>query len=136
MNVIVDTNILFTALLKENSSMADILINPESEDTFFLPRYAFVELFKHKEKIIQFTKLSEENLLETLHLLLKQVQFIDEDMIALQSFIDAHKLVHEIDEKDLFFVAMTIELNAYLWTGDKRLIRGLQAKGFHKFYIP
>ncbi len=33
--------------------------------------------------------------------------------------------------KDISFVALTLEMNAKLWTGDKKLYSGLREKGFH-----
>ncbi len=45
--VIVDTNILFSALLSNRSQFADILLT--SENKFFVCELVLVELFKHKE---------------------------------------------------------------------------------------
>jgi predicted nucleic acid-binding protein len=39
-----------------------------------------------------------------------------------------------VDIKDFPFVALTIELDALLWTGDNKLKNGLKAKGFNLFY--
>jgi predicted nucleic acid-binding protein len=41
----------------------------------------------------------------------------------------------EVDLKDIPFVALSIELNAPLYTGDNKLKNGLLAKGFDNFYI-
>jgi predicted nucleic acid-binding protein len=40
----------------------------------------------------------------------------------------------KVDPKDTPFVALTIELDGRLWTGDKALVRGLRAQGFDRFY--
>jgi predicted nucleic acid-binding protein len=55
MKVVVDTNILFSALLREENRFAETLFLDETA-LFFLPRYAVVEIFKHKEKILRFTQ--------------------------------------------------------------------------------
>ena len=39
-------------------------------------------------------------------------------------------MVSDIDPDDIVFVALSLSLNAYLWTGDKALYDGLKAKGF------
>ncbi len=41
-----------------------------------------------------------------------------------------------IDEKDIPFLALSIEFQAPLWTGDKTLKRGLLAKGYTHFFNP
>jgi predicted nucleic acid-binding protein len=44
-------------------------------------------------------------------------------------------LCKEIDEKDVLFVSLAIEINALLWTGDKKLKEGLKSKGFNNFLV-
>ena len=43
-------------------------------------------------------------------------------------------LCRDIDEKNIPFVAVTIELDGLLWTGDKKLRNGLESKGFNSFF--
>ncbi|MCK4763521.1 MAG: hypothetical protein KAW12_15080 [Candidatus Aminicenantes bacterium] len=38
-----------------------------------------------------------------------------------------------MDEKDSPFIGLAIEIDAYVWTGDKKLKEGLGKKGFTKF---
>jgi len=42
----------------------------------------------------------------------------------------AEVLVRGIDPDDEDYVALALHLKCPLWTGDKKLIKGLQAKGF------
>ena len=46
----------------------------------------------------------------------------------------AYNLCKTVDLKDTPFVALAIELNAMLWTGDKKLIEGLSKLDFQNFY--
>ncbi|WP_413176102.1 PIN domain-containing protein [Anabaena azotica] len=39
-----------------------------------------------------------------------------------------------MDESDTPHVALTLELEGLLWTGDKKLKEGLIRKGFDKFF--
>jgi predicted nucleic acid-binding protein len=48
--VVVDTNILFSALLRSRTRFADVLLR--SEHAFYVCESVLVELFKHKEKIL------------------------------------------------------------------------------------
>jgi predicted nucleic acid-binding protein len=40
-------------------------------------------------------------------------------------------MVKDVDLKDLIFVALCLEKNCVLWTGDKKLIKGLERVGYH-----
>ena len=133
MKVVVDTNIIFSALLKSDSWFAETLFL--STPTYYLPRFSIVELFKHKDKLLSQSSLNEEELLETLHLLLKQVQFINEEIISTGRLIEAYHLCKDVDPKDMMFVALSLELDAVLWTQDKELMEGLRAKGFNSFFV-
>ncbi|MGE5154374.1 MAG: PIN domain-containing protein [Bdellovibrio bacteriovorus] len=93
-----------------------------------------VELFKHK--LLAISKLDEPDLLEALNVILTRLSFYDELSLSRSSMRKALELCTGLDEKDSPFVALAIELNAFLWTGDKELQRGLTAKGFDRFFVP
>ena len=133
MKVIVDTNIMFSILLKDKSKERDVLFLSEDLE-FFSCRFAIVELFKHKEKISKFSKLTEDEILTSLYRLLKIINFYNEDLISREILKKAYELCSGIDEKDTLFVALTLEINGYLWTGDKKLKEELISKGFYKFW--
>ena len=133
MKVIVDTNIMFSILLKDKSKERDVLFLSEDLE-FFSCRFAIVELFKHKEKISKFSKLTEDEILTSLYKLLKIINFYNEDLISREVLKKAYELCSGIDEKDTLFVALTLEINGYLWTGDKKLKEELISKGFYKFW--
>jgi predicted nucleic acid-binding protein len=61
-----------------------------------------------------------------------EIHFIDEEQIPKDKLIDAINLVNDIDRKDIVFIALTEFLDSKLWTGDKKLIQGLKAKGYDK----
>ena len=132
MTVVVDTNILFSALLKTPNKFAENLFL--SDDSFFAPKHVLSELLKHKKKLSRFSKLSEENLQEMLSLLSKRIHVIEEDSVSDFNMHKAYYLCKEVDIKDMPVVAVALELDAYLWTGDKILIKGLKSNGFNKFY--
>lgn len=39
------------------------------------------------------------------------------------------ELVRDVDEFDAPFIALSLELDSPLWTGDKQLIKGMAEKG-------
>lgn len=132
-SIIIDTNVLFSALVGQNSRLRETLL-AEAGLRFFSPRFVFVELFKHKERIITATQLPEDDLLDALNALLTRIHFIDEFTIPLGVWLEARRLCLETDEKDTPFVALTIHLNGTLWTEDEVLKQGLRARGFDRFY--
>jgi predicted nucleic acid-binding protein len=133
--VVVDTNILFAALVSRRSPLRETLLM-ETGVRFWSPRFIFTELFKHKERILAATDLSEDELLEAMSPLFSHLSFEEEGAIALGDWLQARRLCSDIDEKDTPFVALTIHLQARLWTEDAELKRGLRAKGFDHFFEP
>jgi len=130
--VIVDSNIIFSALLHEESRIAETLFL--SEHQFMAPQFAIVEVFKYKEKVIQFSKMPKEKVLHLLHLLLKRIQFINTDQLPLEDREQAYNLCQPVDPKDSPFLALTLSMSGKLWTGDKKLIQGLKEQGFQSFF--
>lgn len=128
MTLIADTNILFSAVLKRDSREFSVILSGQHD--IFVCQYAIVELFKHKEKILRLTRCDEDELLEMLYIILKEVNVYNESDIPQPVFNEARFLCSDIDPMDTIFVAIALELNAFLWTGDKKLTNGLSAKGF------
>lgn len=132
MKVIVDTNIIFSLLLKSGHPYLNIL--SYNENDFYSCKYCFVELFKHKEKIIKYSKMPEAEILELLYQILVQIHFLDERIISNKSYFHAHNLCKDIDSKDISFITLTLELEGHLWTRDSELADGLKLKGFDRFF--
>ena len=133
MKVIVDTNIIFSALLHEDNRYANTIIKNDAQYDFYGVYFTLVELFKHKERIKKYSKLSEDDVLEVLYELLKHIHIINDNIISTEVWKQAMHLVHDVDIKDVPNVALTIELEGKLWTNDTELKNGLRAKGFDEF---
>ena len=69
--VIIDTNIFFSALLNQNSRFATII--QRLDYRFFICEYVVVELFKYKERIVQYSRMLEEELLLLYYNLLRKL---------------------------------------------------------------
>jgi predicted nucleic acid-binding protein len=132
--VVIDTNILFSALLRRESPFTRLIL--ETDLVFFICESTIVELFKHKDRIVQLSKLSEAEVIRLLYTLLRRIIVSKENLIEPQIRYDAYLLCADVDETDTPHVALTMHLNALLWTGDKRLKKGLQQKGFDQFFEP
>ena len=130
--VIVDTNIVFSALLRGESRFSEILLRTDHKP--FVCEYVIIELFKHKDRLLKASRLSEQDILRVLYLLLKRLNLYKEDLISTENYSAALALCADIDENDTPHVALTLELDGLLWTGDKKLKNGLQRKGFNRFF--
>ena len=131
MIVVVDTNIIFSALLPESSKIRDVLL--KKEHRFYCPNYFFTEIFKYKEKILKYTRLNESELYDYLNRIPENIRFIKGEVVSKENRLTAFNLCKDIDERDAPFIALAIEIEAHIWTGDKKLKKGLEKKGFSKF---
>jgi predicted nucleic acid-binding protein len=130
--VVVDTNIIFSALIGRSSAIVEIIVGSKEKIQFYTSDYMRVELQNHHEKLKKISKLSDEEISVAQYELFKYVKFITLAMIPQSCWQEAEKLVFDIDIDDTAFVALSLYLDAYLWTGDKVLYNGLKAKGFNK----
>ena len=132
--VIVDANILFSALLRDGTPFAQQLLG--SNWRFCICESTIIELFKHKEKIVRLSKLTEDDVIRVFYTLLRRVTVVKEDLIEQTTRQQAYTLCQDIDVADTPFVALTLHLDGLLWTGDKVLKSGLRDKGFDRFFEP
>ncbi len=130
MKIIVDTNIVFSAILNSNSRIGKILLNAKAHFQFFTCSYLKVEIQRHRNKLLKITKLTEDQLSELEELVTQHVTFIDERLIPQDLLIKAETQLKSIDPDDTVFVALTKHLEGKLWTGDMQLYNGLKAKRF------
>jgi len=133
--VIVDANIAFKCLHSGRGDLRE-RIGPGGHPKFFSPRFLFVELFKHKERLERASQLAESDLLAGLHTLLSQMDFVDEANIPMGTWVEAYRLCKGIDENDTAYVALSLHLEGRFWTEDKALISGLRARNFDRFFEP
>jgi len=135
MNIVVDTNIVFSALINSRSIIPEIIVTPYSNFRFYTSEYLFDELEKHKNKLQKASKLSEKEINRAKAELFKYINTISLEIIPTEIWQQAKDLTFDIDPDDIPFVALSIYLDAYLWTGDKILYNGLQSKGFNKILL-
>ncbi len=130
MKIIVDTNIVFSAILNSSSKIGKLLTQSKTHFQFYSCQYLRVEILRHQNKLLKLTKLSVEQLMEVETLVTENIVFINEKLLPYEQIAAAEKLVHAIDPDDIPFIALAQNLDAKLWTGDKELINGLRAKRF------
>lgn len=132
MKIVVDTNIIFSALLNSNSNIGQILLKPNNNLEFYSVKFLQHEIIKHYSKIIKYSKQSENKITELIEIIYSKIYFIDEQLIKKETLLAAEKLTYDIDFDDVLFVALALELECRLWTGDMKLSSSLIFKGFYQ----
>ncbi len=132
MKIIVDTNIVFSAILNSQGKIGQLILNGSKFFTFYTVGLLKDEIGEHKDKILKISGFTNDQFIKSYETIIKRITFIDEILISDKELIKALDLVEDIDENDALFVALTNHLNGKLWTGDKKLIAGLQRKGYSK----
>ncbi len=126
MRIVVDSNIVFSALLSKNNICRNVLFQKKFE--FFTCNFLMVEIFKNKDKLLKVSKLSENDLILQLSGIFSRIRFFPEDFIPKHFFIKAYEICKSVDDKDTPFVALSLFLKAKLLTGDKKLQETLKDK--------
>lgn len=118
MNIIIDSNILFSALIKDSVTRRIIL---EHEGIFLFPYFIFDEMKKHKGDLIKKSEMKKEEFDELLTLLLKKVIIVPVEKMK-QYKEEAFEIVKDIDPDDIIFVACVLAYkDSILWSDDKKL---------------
>lgn len=130
MKVVIDTSVIMSALMSPKGRVADVLMNPLNDFEKYSCYFMQVEIFKHKQKILKYSKLEEADLLEIVYLTLKKLMLVNETQISSENWKIADDLTKGVDSKDIAFVALTLELEATLWTLDRKLQEHLIEKSF------
>lgn len=130
MKIVVDTNIIFSTILRSNSTVGDLFLNSEKYFEFYSCYYMRYEIEKHWEKLKKISKLSDEQLQVSFERIQTKLNFIDEEIIPKKIWLDSAAITKEIDIDDTDFIALTKFLEATLWTGVKVLYNGLRKTGF------
>jgi len=133
MRIVVDTNIVFSAILNTNNKIAHILLQPKSKLNFYATEQLLAEIKEHKDKIKKISGFSESELDRVIELVTKRIRFINVKLIAKESYQIAESLTQDVDIDDSEFIALTEHLKAKLWSGDKELQKGLKKKNWNKF---
>ncbi len=134
MIIIVDTNIVFSAILNIKSTIGDLILNSNNIFEFRSCNYLIREIDNHWKKLQQISKLSHEELIDIQRIVFKNIRFINEELIPKEFWIKSYNLVNKIDMDDIAFIALNEFHDSLFWTGDKVLINGLRSLGYKKIF--
>ncbi|RLF92059.1 hypothetical protein DRN82_00810 [Thermococci archaeon] len=125
MNVVVDSNILFSIIVSGRKSKAFRLLE-EHEITLFAPEEIIFEFRRHTCKLKKFAKDFEYRTFLAFSL----VQILPLEFYS-DKIKEAYEVASKFDEKDTPFIALAMKLNVPIWTGDRKmLLASLSSKKF------
>ncbi|MBI2208621.1 PIN domain nuclease [Candidatus Woesearchaeota archaeon] len=104
MKIILDSNILFSALIKDSKARRIIL---EYEGFFLFPQYIFEEMEEHIEELLKKSKLPKNEFNTLLAIILKKVMIIPNNVLFPYRN-KALDIVKDIDKDDILFVACAL----------------------------
>jgi predicted nucleic acid-binding protein len=115
MNIVIDTNIFISALIKEGIVRKIIA---EAGHNLLFPEFEFEEIKRHKQEIIKKSGLSEKEFDILLLRLLNYVKIIPTNII-LNYKKRAFEIIGKIDSDDTMFIATALAFNCPIWSEDK-----------------
>ena len=122
MIIVVDANILFSAIIKEGKT-AELLFSDKLE--LILPEFIFSEFNKYKDEILKKTHRSLEDFTKFLLILEDKIEVIPSS--ELKHFLkQANSLSPE--SKDIQYFAAALKYNCGIWSNDKLLKKQSKVK--------
>lgn len=115
MELVVDANILFSALIKDGFT-AKLFFNERLR--LYTSEFILDEFRKYEELILKKTKRSPEDFAEIMVAMQELITVIPKEEYV--SFMGKAKEVSP-DEKDVAYLALAMKLNCALWSNDKAL---------------
>ena len=114
MKLVLDSNIIFSALIKK-SKTRDIILSDLFE--LYAPEYIFNEIIKHKELLLRKSKLDQRDFDGLLLLLQKHIHLVTKEKYDKKMAI-AEDILRNIDITDSPFLALALAFNCSIWSND------------------
>ena len=115
--IVIDTNILISALIKDDSVTARIIKSGIFE--IYYPEDGMFELEKYRDYIIKKRKkaLQRKSFDYALSFLLESVNVVP-SLLYEDKIREAYEIMRDIDEKDTPFLALALKLQCPIWSND------------------
>ena len=116
MKMVVDTNIILSALIKDSTTRKIIV---KSEWDFYYPEMSFHEIRKYKELVLKKSNLNKEEYRKLLNYLLEHITLVPNEIIY-EKLDKAHEIMAHINPDDVIFIATQLSIsNSVIWSDDK-----------------
>ena len=117
MNIIIDSNVLFSALIRDSISRRIIL---EYGGFFLFPSFIFEEMEKHKETLLKKSEMDTKDFNLLLNILLRKVMIVPTEVLFPYRK-EAYEIIKKIDPGDTLFIACALAYpDSCIWSDDKK----------------
>jgi len=116
MELIIDANILMSALISTEGKTFDLILNDKIR--LFAPDYLFLEIKKYENLILEKSGLSESDFKLFLALVSSRIEAISQE--GLKEYKKQSKKISP-DINDYPYFALSLKLKIPIWTNDKKL---------------
>ena len=117
MLLVVDFNAVFSALVAKGTTL-DVFIRNDKlrKFNFISPEFVLEETSGHKNKLLSFTKLSDEEFNKFFSMIKSQIEIIHSS-----EFLEKLPEAIKLDKKDSPYLALALKKGCPIFSGDKRL---------------
>jgi len=130
--LVVDANILFSAILSKDGTVAETFREAQGRIRLIAPAYLADELVRLRPRMARSARKSVAEVEAAQRWALAHVRLITEELIASKHWAKAASLTADVDPDDTPYVALALTHRCGLWTGDRKLRVGLERKGFEQ----
>ena len=118
MNIVIDSNPLFSALIRDSATRRVIL---EYDGLFLFPSFIFIEMERYRHELLRKSGMAEKDFRKLLQLMLKKVVIVPNEVLAPYKS-EAYEIVKDIDPNDVLFVACALAYSgSIIWSDDRKL---------------
>ncbi|MBI2146148.1 PIN domain-containing protein [Candidatus Woesearchaeota archaeon] len=125
MDLVVDANVIFSALIKDSFSYYLLF---SGKFHLFTPEYIFTEFEKHKDEILGKTERTTEEFYKLLEVLKRRITIVP--LEELTDYIETAEKISP-DLGDMAYFALALKLNCSIWSNDKKLKQQDIIKVYH-----
>ncbi len=114
MRLVIDTNVIFSALLRDGKTR-DVLMREDIET--YVPEFFFTELMNHEEMILQKSNMDKDEYRILIDLLFMNITIVTKEdfLVELEK---AEVIMGDIDPDDSAFLALAMKMDCDLWSDD------------------
>lgn len=116
MNVVLDVNVLLSALIRDSVTREIIT---KSGTNFYFPEPSVEKLRKYKDYIAKKAGLDTKTFEQIMVILFSRIEIVPYEEIQVK-WNQARKIMEKIDQEDVIFIACALGIeNSIIWSDDK-----------------